>query len=716
MEQLWTLEGAAGISIHTPEIVSVLCGKAVYLPPQQFSRIYLPYRITTQGGVSLAVGLQRPDLISGMSVTKGGMIRINVWNTSLETVCLTQKTVMVVVRAKKISIKHLGKDVKIVHKITDDVTAFGERLRDEIIDMFPSVGDLSSHPVNEAMAKLVVKASEVSWRVPRECGSRTQYIVEEVADRKKVMEQLEDYVRRGYLKEVSVAEQLYLSPLLPIRKPNGMFRFTNDFRKLNSYFPSGSGTTQVDVWRKMWEMDPTWRFFCKIDLKDGFFGVPVDEELSKLFGFSFGVRKFRWVRLPQGWKWSSVFFGERVAEILKDVECPQYSDDVLVGAASLDELREKVVLVFSRFAHFGVKVNFQKVTWCSAEITFLGHEICNGKWSFEKYLKKKMKEIGLVDSLKRLESVIGVLSYARRCIVDSERILGPLRDHLSDWKNHSITQEKINVIQGEVADAFGKALDNVRWLVLPGAKADRYVFTLESDWSSGFVGYMLFVEKDGEEKLVDIGSKAVKKATSSYLGELGAIVWACKRTKAFRGSVPLLIRTDSHAVYDKFRAGYLHDDDVRAFRKWGWLVANEPGLKLEFLAGSENKGADFLSRPHGECFSIKLRRLSTTLGPCIKTKFVISEEEQKISVTISHVPRAYEIQLESGKEVNHVLVQPIRAPDERLAEMRRLAWNEHCDGHWGPYKVRFALRQKGHHVPLSVVKQMCSQCEVCALF
>ena len=133
---------------------------------------------------------------------------------------------------------------------------------------------------------------------------------------------MDDYIKRGYLKEASVADSLYLSPLLPIRKPNGTFRFTNDFRKLNSYFPSGSGTTQVDVRRKIWEMDPSWRFFCKVDLKDGFFGIPVDEELSKLFGFTFGTRKFRWVRLPRGWKWSSVFFGERVAEILYNTLCP----------------------------------------------------------------------------------------------------------------------------------------------------------------------------------------------------------------------------------------------------------------------------------------------------------------------------------------------------------------------------------------------------------
>ena len=92
----------------------------------------------------------------------------------------------------------------------------------------------------------MVRATEVRWTEPPEKGSRMQYSVETVADRQLVNQQLGEYVQRGYLKEVLVVDDVYISPLLPIKKPNGTFRFTNDFRKLNSYFPN-EGTTQVDV-------------------------------------------------------------------------------------------------------------------------------------------------------------------------------------------------------------------------------------------------------------------------------------------------------------------------------------------------------------------------------------------------------------------------------------------------------------------------------------
>ena len=49
-------------------------------------------------------------------------------------------------------------------------------------------------------------------------------------------------------------------------------------------------------------IEAKWNYYMEIDLKDGFFGIPVDEKLSRLFGFTYGLRRFVWVRLPQGWK------------------------------------------------------------------------------------------------------------------------------------------------------------------------------------------------------------------------------------------------------------------------------------------------------------------------------------------------------------------------------------------------------------------------------
>ena len=147
-----------------------------------------------------------------------------------------------------------------------------------------------------------------------------------------------------------------------------------------------------------------------------FFGIPVDRTLLQLFGFFYGSKRYRWTRLPQGWKWSSILFCDRVAEILDGCFCPQYSDDVFIGAETPELLLAKAEQVFQRFADYGVKVNFDKVEWLTPKIKFLGYEIEGGEMSLQNYLKEKAKDIGPIKTVRDLERHIGVLSYSRRCV------------------------------------------------------------------------------------------------------------------------------------------------------------------------------------------------------------------------------------------------------------------------------------------------------------
>ena len=295
-------------------------------------------------------------------------------------------------------------------------------------------------------------------------------------------------------------------------------------------------------------------------------------------------------------------------------------------------------------------------------ITFLGYEIKDGKWSLEGFISRKMQEIGSVDSIKGLERVIGILSYARRCIKNTEKILGPLREDLRSFKSGSVTDVWKAEMNCHVREAFEKALDNVEWLVLPGVDVGHFTFVVETDWSSGCSGYMLFACSEGEEKLVDLGSRSRLLATSSYLGELDAVIWACKRTKAFRGSVPLVIRTDSYSLYSKAKSGNFYDADVRAFRRWEWLLANEPDFNVEFVPGKTNIGADLLSRP-----------VENQPARTVSTINVSQEVAQKI-------------------------------------------WSEHLKSHWGAFKTYKALRRQGVQVTWSMVKDICNMCEICMKF
>ena len=587
VHQQWEIKDGTGISV-TPKGVQLQSGKPRFLPPKTWERWYLPWKLEVEGGVTIASCFQRPEVLSGVVVTSGGMVRCEVYNTSERVIRVTPTTPLVSLHGhSSIEVVRLAK----IGSVAVDTLA--ESLRNELARRFPDVSDLSRHPIVPAMEPLRVRADEVCWTPPREQGLRTSYKTEQVADRRKIAEQLEHYVRRGYLRPVSMSERVALSPLYPIPKKDGSYRFTNDFRWLNAHFKK-HGMTQIDVWRRLWDVDPAWRYFAKLDLKDGFFAIPVCPELQTAFAFTWQDRRYAWKRLPQGWSWSPILFAERVAEIVQGLGAVQYADDLLVGGTTPEELCDRVRSIFARFQEFGLKVNLAKTELLLTKVRFLGMELSHGSWTLTDYFRSRWAQLGEVTHWKDLERLVGVLSYLRRTIVDLERLITPLRQLLAEAKARKQNDEWWNQARQKVWEVLLRALDRQVLLELPGLQTTQYI--LETDWSGEHAGYLLWAKGSHHEHLVDLGSKSVPETTSSFLGELKAIVWACQTTKPLRGDLPLLIRTDNQAVAEQLATTTPSLKDKRVMRLLGWLLGNE-NFTVEFVPGAENRGADLLSRP-----------------------------------------------------------------------------------------------------------------------
>jgi len=579
-----------------PKHVKLLSGKTYHLSPRSWSRLYLPFKLDeVHGSVTIAPTLAREGVISGTVVTAAGLMQLCVYNSTSKVVRIAPTTPLVVIRGFS-GVKVLRTQpvtLAVVNEFSEtEVTA--ELLAKEVTKAYSEVCDLSKHPVLPDMKKLMVRADEVTWQEPTNFGQRTPFKTEEMACRRKVEEQIEAYIQRGYLRRVSCGEKVFLSPLLPLAKKDGSYRFTTDFRALNAHFER-HGQSQVDVWRRLWALDPSWRFYAKLDLKDGFFGVPVDTRLQRLFAFSWQDRRFCWQRLPQGWTWSSVLFGERIAEVVAGIEgTVQFADDLLVAGETRLVLRERLHLVFQRLKRFGLKVNVEKATLLTQQLTFLGVEIANGHWSLCNYLRTKIDSLGAIRSWKAIERIIGVVSYARKTLPDVERLLVDARALLKASKHKEQSTEWWSVAERKLNSMLCEAVVRQRILVLPGLAVRNFV--IESDWSDDYCGYFLYANDGTELRLCDIGSKRMPERTSSFLGELKSAIWACKSTKAFRGDLPLVLRTDNQAVV-RILSGSIHSGaDKRVFRLWGWIVENET-FEVEYIPGQANIGADLLSRP-----------------------------------------------------------------------------------------------------------------------
>lgn len=283
--------------------------------------------------------------------------------------------------------------------------------------------------------------------------------------------------------------------------------------------------------------------------------------------------------------------------------------------------------------------------------------------AIKNFLKKKMRELQEIRTTKNLERIIGVISYSRYCVKDVEIIVGPLREGLKPFKVGAASEEWIKYLNEKVRNALGQTIANVHWLILLGVESDRFTFVIESNWRLRHAGYMLFASEDGEENLLDLGSQMHSFPSFSYSGELDELVWVCKGTKTLRGMSPVFVRTDNLAIVDKWKSKGFYDNDMRIFRRWGWLLVNEPEVRFECIPGKKKIGANLLSRPHFNKMSKDTDGQDTEVG-----------------------------QVSIWDEI----------------------WAEHMKDHWGTFKTLKALQEKGFAALWSMVKRICELCEVCA--
>ena len=69
-----------------------------------------------------------------------------------------------------------------------------------------------------------------------------------------------------------------------------------------------------------------------------------------------------------------------------------------------------------------------------------------------------------------------------------------------------MTEKWIDELNDKFHHVFWLALDNIRWLVLPAMKMNKYKFLIESNWNSGRSGYMMVGCSGEQTELTDLGS------------------------------------------------------------------------------------------------------------------------------------------------------------------------------------------------------------------
>ena len=184
---------------------------------------------------------------------------------------------------------------------------------------------------------------------------------------------IEEFLAAGLISE---SNSPYAAPAILVKKNDGSHRLVVDYKKLNLITIKDSSPlpNMEDVLRKLGH---GYRFFSKLDLKSGFYQIPIQEQdkLKTAFVTPFGLYHFN--VLPMGLRNSPPTFQKVMTDALKSCRTFSlvYLDDIVVFSSSFDEHIIHLEKVFLALRAKNIVLNPPKCTLATEEIDYLGHTV-----------------------------------------------------------------------------------------------------------------------------------------------------------------------------------------------------------------------------------------------------------------------------------------------------------------------------------------------------
>ena len=302
------------------------------------------------------------------------------------------------------------------------------------------------------------------------------------------------------------------SPVVMVKKADGSYRLTCDYRKLNSITETESFPLPrlEDVWDLVGESGAT--VFSTLDLASGFWQIQLDPETKHKTSFVTRNGQYQWEVLPFGLKNSPATFQAVMNEVLKDLlnTCViVYVDDILCFSKDIELHKVHLQEIFDRLEKANLKLKHSKCKFAQSEVKFLGHILSETGVRPNPQKLDIIKNYPAPKNVKQVRQFLGLCNYYRRFQKDYAKIAKPLND-LTRKDSHWHWDGKCQSAFEQLCDGLLSAP------ILPYPDMNRK-FTLTTDASDFAISYILSQhDKDGVEWDIEFAGKALRGPELNY--------------------------------------------------------------------------------------------------------------------------------------------------------------------------------------------------------
>ena len=460
------------------------------------------------------------------------------------------------------------------------------------------VGEALSPSQSQDMRDLVLQHLDVfserpgrtttaSHDIRTEPGARVRlrpYRIPE-ARRAAIRAEVASMLQMGVIEE---SHSAWSSPVVLVPKPDGSYRFCNDFRRLNE-ISAFDAYPMPRIDELIERLGPA-RFISTLDLTKGYWQVPLTQRAREKTAFATPDGLYQYTVLPFGVHGAPATFQRMMDRVLRAHRqyAAAYIDDIVIHSSTWALHLHHLRAVLGALRTAGLTANPKKCHLGLEEASYLGYRVGRGNVKPQEEKVQTIRTWPRPQTKKQVKSFLGLVGYYQRFIPQFATLASPL---------HELTRRTLpdRVEWTEEAEkAFSRlrqALCTEPLLITPDFDLP---FVVHTDASEVGLGAVLSQVRSGEEHPVTFLSRkllASERAYSTVEKEALAIKWSLEKLRYYLIGRNFTLVTD-HAPLKWMATA--KDTNARVTR-W-FLALQDYRFQVVHRPGRAHANADALSR------------------------------------------------------------------------------------------------------------------------